>query len=165
MSQLTLWAAPGAVHAANPGGCCNPVAAPDPEGSRESRDFHPSGFAGALVTREQRNEAARVIRASVWRGTMPASPDRRPWSMGRELHVWRRLVCSGWNPDELTDALRMVRVVNPKVCRLTYLTRLDGPGILADAAQAWRALHAQAEVRPTRELGSISDILAGLGVA
>lgn len=84
-----------------------------------------------------KREAAGIVRRAVWRGRVPTSPDRYPWSMARELHTWQRLVDAGTDPHELNAALGQLRTVYPAARRLTCLVSV--PGLLADLLQAARA--------------------------
>ncbi len=58
-------------------------------------------------------DAAALIREHLWLGTTPPpSPfptDKRPWSMARELSIWRRLVLTGRDPEELNGAIQHIR--------------------------------------------------------
>lgn len=116
-----------------------------------------------------KREAAGIIRRHVWRGIMPPSPDRRPWSMARELHIWQRLVDAGHDPHELNAALTMLRMVRPSAYRLTFLTRGDGPGLIADALQAARIARAVLD-RPVGRRDDVArprgigDVLLSLGL-
>ena len=58
-------------------------------------------------------DAAALIREHLWLGTTPPpSPfpnDKRPWSMSRELSVWKRLVFLGHDPEEINGAIAHIR--------------------------------------------------------
>lgn len=106
----------------------------------------------------EKRAAAGIIRRHVWRGRMPPSPDRYPWSMARELHAWQRLVDAGTGPVELNAALGLLRSVYPAARRVTCL--LSVPGLLADALQAARV--ADVPTRPRR--GGFRELSAVLSV-
>lgn len=110
-----------------------------------------------------KREAAGIIRKHVWRGDVPRSPDRRPWSMGRELHCWQRLVDRGVDPAELNGALTVLRTVRPSATRLTYLTRgQDGWALLADCIQAYRAVQARSSRSQTEGMTRLATLLEPL---
>ncbi len=57
-------------------------------------------------------DAAALIRKHLWRGTTPRSPfptDPRPWSMSRDLSIWKRLIFLGAEPEELNGAIEHAR--------------------------------------------------------
>ena len=59
-------------------------------------------------------EAVPLIYEHLWQGkTPPRSPDKNPWSIGRELTIWKRLVASGFDPEALNGAITVVRTVRP----------------------------------------------------
>ena len=65
-------------------------------------------------TKQLMGEAAALIRTNLWQGTVPPpSPDKRPWSMGRELNIWKRLVAGGFKPEEINGAISVIRTVRP----------------------------------------------------
>ena len=88
-----------------------------------------------------------MIRRALWRGRTPPSPDRRPWSMARELHAWQRLVDAGTDPRELNAALGALRSVYPAARRVTCLVSV--PGLLADVLQTVRVRESQERRRGT----------------
>lgn len=93
---------------------------------------------------------------------MPPSPDRRPWSMARELHAARAIMREhGVTAVELVEAIGALREVRPGVRRLTALHE---PGLFADALQAARAARARAARSPDAPR-SLVDILRTFGVA
>lgn len=69
-----------------------------------------------------KGHAAALIRHHLWLGPdAPESPDSRPWTMGRELSVWQRLVDAGYNPEHLNGAITVVRNVSQRAEQLTML--------------------------------------------
>ena len=61
-------------------------------------------------------DAAALIREHLWAGKVPGSPfptDKNPWTMGRELTIWRRLVLAGWPPEDLNGAIPQIRKLLP----------------------------------------------------
>ena len=65
-------------------------------------------------TRAHMGEAVPLIYQHLWEGkTPPRSPDKNPWSIGRELNIWKRLVASGFDPEALNGAITVVRTVRP----------------------------------------------------
>ena len=76
-------------------------------------------------------DAAALIRKHLWRGkTPPPSPDSRPWSMARDLNIWKRLVIlHGVEPTDLNNAIRFFRWVSSSTdpLRMTvFYWRKDG---------------------------------------
>jgi hypothetical protein len=66
--------------------------------------------------------AAALIRHHLWQSKEPPpSPDSRPWTMDRDLSIWKRLVEAGFDPVELNGAITMVRHLktDPAPLRLT----------------------------------------------
>jgi hypothetical protein len=55
-----------------------------------------------------RGEAARLIRAGLWKGERPPATAPPNWSMGRDLSVWRGLL-KQFTPEELNGGLSVVR--------------------------------------------------------
>ena len=59
-------------------------------------------------------EAVPLIRHHLWQSnTPPKSPDKRPWSIARELNIWKRLVKAGFPPADLNGAITVIRTVRP----------------------------------------------------
>lgn len=72
-----------------------------------------------LTTEEKSamGDAAELIRRHLWLGpTAPPPPnpkDPRPWSMARDLSIWKRLLFNGRDPEEINGAIAHVRKVLP----------------------------------------------------
>ena len=61
-----------------------------------------------------RGDAAALIRLHLWQGKIPPkSPDKRPWTMSRELSIWNLLVKGRFNPDDINGAIAVMRTVRP----------------------------------------------------
>ena len=58
-----------------------------------------------------RSAAAEAIRAHLWQPHPPGPHGGRPWTMGRELDIFDRLVSHGWDPVELLGAIAHIRTV------------------------------------------------------
>ncbi len=91
-------------------------------------------------------DAAALIRKHFWLGTTPPpSPfpnDPRPWSMARELSVWKRLLFCGADPEELNGAIQHIRdlIHQPgEPLRLTTIYNAQGYAmpVYEQARAAW----------------------------
>lgn len=57
-------------------------------------------------------DAAELIRTHLWLGNRPPRyQDSRPWTMGRDLSIWKRLLFTGRTPPEINGVIENVRGV------------------------------------------------------
>ncbi len=94
------------------------------------------------MTRILRSAAAEAIRAHLWQPHPPGPLGGRPWTMGRELQIFDRLVSHGWDPLELLGAIEHVRAVaNTRgPARLTWLVHPQrGRALLSRCVAAYHA--------------------------
>ena len=57
-----------------------------------------------------RSEAVPLIYEHLWLGKRPPrSPDKRPWTIGRELSIWNILVAAHFRPADINGAITVVR--------------------------------------------------------
>jgi hypothetical protein len=95
---------------------------------------------------EMRGEAAALIRKHLWLGTRPPPPHPtdRPWHMGRDLSIWKRLVLLGQDAEELNGAIEVVRELLPDHAhiplRLTVFYNRQGYAtpLLEEAKGRWQ---------------------------
>jgi len=86
----------------------------------------------AAALHELRSEAVPLIKEHLWLADEPPpSPDKRPWSIARDLSVWNRLVDAGYDPEHLNGAISVCREVarnmsGPKTLCVFYWRTDDG---------------------------------------
>lgn len=64
--------------------------------------------------KEAMGEAAELIRKNLWLGKTPPPPPHpndKPWSMARDLSIWKRLLFLGHSAEELNGAIENARSV------------------------------------------------------
>ena len=59
-----------------------------------------------------RSEAVPLIHQHLWLGKKPPrSPDKRPWSIARDLSIWNLLVEAKFDPEHINGAITVVRTL------------------------------------------------------
>lgn len=108
---------------------------------------------------ELRGEAAVLIREHLWLGSKPPPPPHPkagPWSMGRDLSIWKRLVLLGEDPEALNGAIENVRslmqnhVDIPLRMTVFYNSAQSGYAtpLLEQAKGLWRKRRGRARPKP-----------------
>ena len=91
-----------------------------------------------------RAAAAEAIRAYLWQPHPPGPLGGRPWTMGRELEIFDRLISRGVDPLVLLGAIEHIRTITGTTgpARLSWLVhRQRGAALLSRAVAAYHAAH------------------------
>ena len=105
--------------------------------------------------------AAAAIRRHLWQPGPPGPLGGRPWTMGRELQVFDRLVAHGWDPVELLGAIEHIRTITGTTgpARLTWLVHPQrGLALLTRAVAAYHAAQATTPPQGPPRGGGLSRI-------
>ena len=115
------------------------------------------------------NEAPPLIRTHLWLSkTPPPSPDSRAWSMSREHSIWKRLVVTGRDPEELNGAIQHIRDIirqDGEPLRLTTIYNAKGYAtpVYEQARAAWIKAQDDVPYRRQKVPPVIRDIMRRMG--
>ena len=105
--------------------------------------------------------AAAAIRRHLWQPGPPGPLGGRPWTMGRELEIFDRLISRGVDPLVLLGAIEHIRTITGTTgpARLSWLVhRQRGAALLSRAVAAYHAAQATTPPQGPPRGGGLSRI-------
>ena len=117
-------------------------------------------------------DAAELIRTHLWRGKQPPPPPHpkdKPWTMGRCLSIYKRLIFCGYDPADLNAAIPRVRDYIKQDVPLRMTVFYNGKGYATPLLEQCIGAHHKA--RPEESFGPhakhklpprIRDVLRGM---